>query len=66
MTTQCFALQPDGTCKALTVQHCPGTTCTFYKTKAQQARALKRSERRIARLSARQQAHIREKYFTKR
>ena len=63
MDRKCFALSEENQCNALTVETCPGSTCSFYNTNEQHNESCKKAEDRLAGLNKDRQRYIADKYF---
>ncbi|QNO16564.1 hypothetical protein HYG86_00435 [Alkalicella caledoniensis] len=62
MEKECFAYK-NGRCKALKVKKCEGTSCGFFKTKAQILEDQERVFKRIKSLDPATQRNIMEIYY---
>ena len=62
MEKECFAYK-NGRCKALKVKKCEGTSCGFFKTKAQMLEDQERVFKRIKSLDAPSRINIMELYY---
>ena len=63
MNHKCFALTAENQCDALTVETCPGSMCSFYKTVEQQNESCRKANARLASLSKEKQIKIALKYY---
>lgn len=59
----CFAVNENGKCTALGVGKCQGESCSFYKTREEQARSLEKANERLRSLPEYQQQAIADKYY---
>ena len=62
MSNRCFALSENNRCKVLIVVKCPGTSCSFYKTR-NGGESRRKANARLTSLDEVYQKHIAATYY---
>ncbi|HAS04383.1 MAG TPA: hypothetical protein DCR71_01275 [Dehalococcoidia bacterium] len=63
MNNKCFGARGKNGCKILVVKKCPGTSCSYFKTKAEYRSGRLKAFRRLAGLDKEYQSYIAGKYY---